>query len=462
MSILRDELIGIGEADRKRLAGSLNRLEEHLRDLKDDRDRAERALETQTEYVTTVCHEVRTQLGAVFSFSDLLLGTGLDATQRDFATQLRSCAGDLLALLNNVLDNAKLSEGRVELVAEDFSFHDLIASVSRTVCARCRAKDLRCAVTVSGDVPAILAGDRMRINQVLMNLVDNAIKFTERGNITVHVERLASLDDRVRLRFSVRDTGTGISEAAREHLFKAYSQVDRAANGAYGGTGLGLVIAAKLVSLMGGKIGCDSIPGEGSIFWFTTPLDTMADHDTADAELFEDETVAVVADDGDGDVEPAPPPLNADGTRPAHILVVEDNRVNQMLVATYLTKFGHTFSVVENGGDAIEAVKHQYYDLILMDIHMPDMDGLQTAQEIRELGGHRAMMPIIAVTANALHARRRTYLQAGMDACLTKPIDAMQMFTTIADHLQDPATRRLPMRAHNDDSDLFRETVGLA
>lgn len=462
MSILRDELIGIGEADRKRLAGSLNRLEEHLRDLKDGRDRAERALETQTEYVTTVCHEVRTQLGAVFSVSDLLLGTELDATQRDFATQLKSCAGDLLALLNNVLDNAKLSEGRVELVAEDFPFHDLIASVSRTVCARCRAKDLRCAVTVSGDVPAILAGDRLRITQVLMNLVDNAIKFTERGNITVHVERLASLDDRVRLRFSVRDTGTGISEAAREHLFKAYSQVDRAASGSYGGTGLGLVIATKLVSLMGGKIGCDSIPGEGSIFWFTTPLEPMSGHDAADAELFEDETGAdeTVADERDA--EPPPPPLNADGPRPAHILVVEDNRVNQMLVTTYLTKFGHTFSVVENGGDAIEAVKHQYYDLVLMDIHMPDMDGLQTAQEIRELGGRSANMPIIAVTANALHARRRTYLQAGMDACLTKPIDAMQLFTTIAGHLQDPATRRPPMRAHNDDADLFRETVGLA
>jgi signal transduction histidine kinase/CheY-like chemotaxis protein len=481
MDILGDDTGGAGEPDRQKLAASLKKLESYLVELRQERVTAERALDAQSEFVTTICHEVRTQLGAVFAFSDLLLATDLDETQSDYADQLKHCAGELLNLMNNVLDHAKLSEGKLELAKIPFSFSKMLESFGRTLDVRCAAKGLETNMTVTGELPDMALGDEARIRQVLMNFADNAVKFTEEGAISLHVERLASDDKRARVRFSVRDTGVGFDQQMREQLFSAYEQGDESTAVTYGGTGLGLSIATKLVEMMGGKIGCDSVLGEGSIFWFTTLVEPVeeephfaAQNDDAPAEATAQpagpdagaaDDIAVEDDGlfeaGDELAAPLTPPQRPQTQGPAHILVVEDNRVNQMLVTTYLTKFGHTFSVVDNGFDAIEAVQRHYYDLILMDVHMPEIDGLETTAEIRKLGGRWATMPIIAVTANVLHARRQTYLAAGMNACLTKPIDAMQMLNTITKHLQieRSATAELPERADNDDADLFEDTV---
>ncbi len=459
MSMVGDDTSD-GRSERERLAAHLETLEGYLATLKGEREDAEGALKAQSEYVTTICHELRTSLGAVFAFADLLAGTELDTTQREYAQQLVGGSQDMLSLLNDVLDHARLSEGRLELDARPFSLNRLIGSVGKTLDGRCRAKGIQVNIGYAGEPPDMLDGDATCVRQILMNFIDNAVKFTTSGTVSLLVEKLTEGDDDVLLRFCVRDTGAGVPDEVRDRLFSAFQQGDDATPG----TGLGLSIASKLVALMDGEIGFDSVVDTGSVFWFTARFGRVAEEETQaeDDDLF--------AEGAAGDVAPAQieMPVRPEGA-PPHVLIVEDNRVNQMLVTTYLTKFGYTFTVVDNGYDAIEEVKQTYYDLILMDIHMPEIDGLETTSAIRTLGGRAAAMPIIAVTANVLHERRRTYLDAGMDACLTKPIDAMELLATMTEHLErpnrpvvepasaEPAPQRGGERSISDDTDLFED-----
>ncbi len=429
--------------DPKNLEGSLKALEEYMVGLRIERSSAQTALRAHSEFVTMIAHEVRTSLGAIFAFSDLLLSSELNEEQYDYAYNLRSTSDGLLHLLDEVLDHTKLTEGRMELSVKPFNLNELVTSFAITLDARCAAKGLTSTIHLGADLPTAFEGDSMRLRQILVNFADNAVRFTEEGTIALGVERIGSLPGAVRIRFSISDTGAGFDEEARERMFRPYEQGEQPSAEVYGGSGLGLSICAKLAELMGGEVGCESTPGEGSRFWFEVVLDRVAEAPQDDDDLFADTTPA--ADPADGAGADAMVTAGAGSpvkqgplrtARPAHVLLVEDNKVDQMLVATYLKKFGHTYALAQNGYEAIDMVKATRFDLILMDLQLPELDGFQTTAAIRRLGGPRADIPVIAITANMLHARRKTWQDAEMDVCITKPIDALHLFKTIA-HYRD-------------------------
>ncbi len=450
--------------DPKNLDASLKALEEYMVGLRIERSSAQTALRAHSEFVTMIAHEVRTSLGAIFAFSDLLLSSELNEEQYGHAYNLRSTADGLLHLLDEVLDHTKLTEGRMELSIKPFNLNELITSFAITLEARCAAKGLASTIHHGGDLPAVFLGDSMRLRQILVNFADNAVRFTDSGTIALAVERVGALPGAAKIRFSLSDTGAGFDKETRERLFLPYEQGEQPDRDAQGGAGLGLSICAKLVELMGGEVGCDSEPGAGSHFWFEVVLDRVSETSQDDDDLFAD-TVAAVTPTENESVEPvvavtaeAPDeqgPLRT--ARPALILLVEDNKVDQMLVSTYLKKFGHTYALAQDGYEAIDMMQATRFDMVLMDLKLPELDGFQTTAAMRKLGGRHAEIPIIAITANMLHARRKTWLDADMDACLTKPIDALHLFKSIA-HYRDNG-RDLPTPPANvpaadaDDSD---------
>jgi CheY-like chemotaxis protein/HPt (histidine-containing phosphotransfer) domain-containing protein len=268
--------------------------------------------------------------------------------------------------------------------------------------------------TLSDDVPRALRGDPARLRQILFNLVGNAIKFTETGSVRVDVTRVEPSNGRTKLRIAVIDTGIGISEEARAGLFEEFSQADRSITRRFGGTGLGLAIAKRLVEAMGGELGVDSALGQGSTFWFTVALDSAA--------------APVVAAAAHEEV-PVPP---------LRVLLAEDNLVNQQVALGLLGRRGHTVDVVGDGAAAVEAVRARSYDVVLMDVHMPKMDGIEATRAIRRLPGEKARVPILALSASAMRSEAENALAAGMDGALPKPIDPVLLARTLARHASAP------------------------
>jgi signal transduction histidine kinase/ActR/RegA family two-component response regulator len=374
------------------------------------RERAEAADRAKSELLAVVSHELRTPMGAVISMSELLLNSPLDTTQRRYAETLQQSARSLLTVLNDILDYSKLEAGRFELDRAAFDLHELVKSVGSEVQARAREKGLKGVVNVGMSCPRFVKGDATRLRQVLTNLTDNAVKFTSTGAVHLHANS-GEASGRLALRFDVTDTGIGFSEFQKERLFQPYVQADRTKANEYGGTGLGLSIARRLVELMGGEIGCESAVGQGSLFWFTIPTER------AETTPFKD----------------AP----GTGTLTGHVLVVEDNAVNRMLIGAYLEEFGLTYDVVENGGEALVRLAAKDYDLVLMDIMMPELDGVETTKRIRKLGGDTAEVPIVALTAHAMKGDREDYLAAGMDGYVSKPIRGRDLFAALVPYLSD-------------------------
>jgi CheY-like chemotaxis protein len=376
------------------------------------REKAESENAAKSELLATVCHEVRTPLGAIISMADLLLGTQLDARQRQYAETLQQSGRSLLAILNEILDHSKLEAGRVELDEAAFDCIALMRSVSAELDARAREKGLASRFDCADGFPAELKGDPIRLRQILNNLIDNAIKFTERGSVRVRAGYGEDGDD-VMLRFEVADTGIGMSQEQIARLSESYSQTDSSVAIKYSGTGLGLSIARRLARLMGGDLGCESTARAGSMLWFTVRLHLVQARpaDTAPAK-----------------------PRAGGGPLQGHVLVVEDNHVSQMLIETYLEQFGLRYTVAKNGQQAIDLLRSQKFDVVLMDIMMPVMDGIEATRQIRALGGPAASVPIIALTANVMKGDRETYLAAGMNGYVTKPIGAADLFNALAEH----------------------------
>jgi PAS domain S-box-containing protein len=374
-------------------------------------DRAIEAAEVKSQFLATMSHEIRTPINAVVGMSELLLQTPLSDEGREYTATVRDSAASLLSIVNDILDFSKIEAGRMEL--ERVAFVPLLAVENATdiLAAAAHKKRLSLSTDIAPDVPRRVLGDADRLRQVLLNLIGNAVKFTAQGSVTVRaaVDRVEA-DTAVVLRFSVSDTGPGIAPEVAERLFEPFRQADQSTRRRFGGTGLGLSISRRIVELMGGTIGFESDVGRGSTFWFAVPFPTAAASTESEPqpEATHGALEAVEEPHGEGVL----------------VLVAEDNPVNRTLALQQLKKLGYRAHAVTDGREAIDALAHRSYDLILMDCQMPELDGFEATREIRRSeasrGGH---VPIVAMTANALDGDREACLAAGMDHYLAKPVE---------------------------------------
>jgi signal transduction histidine kinase/ActR/RegA family two-component response regulator len=401
------------------LAGRLEALvDERTLALRAALERAEAGTRAKSEFLATMSHEIRTPLNGVVGMIELLRGTRLDGEQRGYVDTLLQSADTLFAIINDVLDFSRIEAGRLELERRPFSPLRLAQDVLAMLRPQAEHKGLAMLLW-AGPLPERLLGDPTRLQQVWLNLLSNAIKFTERGEVRLELRGERLDDGRWRLHGAVTDTGIGMNEAQRERLFEAFTQVDASMSRRYGGSGLGLAISSRLVALMDGSITVDSRPGEGSRFGFDLRLDAAAAASAsgiAGASQVAPAAPAAPACGVDGpDAPQAPPPSTL------RVLLAEDNPVNQMLALATLSKLGIEATLARDGAEAVDALRVAAYDVVLMDMQMPGVDGLEATRRIRAAGVAIAQPWIVALTANAFDRDREACLAAGMDDFVAKP-----------------------------------------
>jgi len=391
--------------------------EARIRDLESSNHRLEETGKNKQQFLANVSHEIRTPMNGILGMTELLLDSELSADQRDFAKAVRASAEALLALVNDILDYSKVESGRFTLVSMTFSLNEQLSQLSKLFQPRVDAKNVHLRFEASSGIPDVLRADSSRIRQILVNLIGNAVKFTpEGGTIVVRVREIQEQLNELTLRFEVEDSGIGIAPEHQQSIFQAFSQGDESLALQYGGTGLGLAICAQLVRLMRGEIHVESQLGKGSLFWFTVPCSVVSQ---GSAELYRaSESAPEFAD------VPA-------ATNVRSILLAEDNPVNQKLALHLLQKQGHTVTIAQNGAEAVRLSATKRFDLILMDVQMPVMDGAAATAQIRASERPGQHVPIVAVTAHAMAGDREKYLALGMDDYVTKPIDRQELFATV-------------------------------
>ena len=377
------------------------------------KERAEKAARAKSEFLANMSHELRTPLTSVIGFSGLLQGSAhLPREERVYVERIATASEALLGVINDILDYSKLEADAIEMDPEPFDARALVDGAAAIIESQCSAKGLALKVAAAADTPERLTGDKGRLRQVILNFLSNAVKFTARGEVRLELGGRFDENGRWRMRVAVSDTGIGIPAEKIEELFHRFTQADASTTRVYGGTGLGLAISRRLVELMGGEIGVDSAPGRGSTFWFEAPL-TVAEADDETSEAGRGQAV--------------------DSMIRGRVLMADDAAANRELVSAILRNLGLEIDAVADGAEAVHAAQSGAYDLVLMDVHMPVMDGLTATREIRRMqAGTGRRTPILALTANVQAEQAARCLEAGMDGHLAKPIQIPELAAALA------------------------------
>ncbi|MBI1291790.1 response regulator [bacterium] len=402
---------------------------QHEADLIAARDAAEAATRAKSEFLATVSHEIRTPLNGIIGMANLLVDSPLSEEQSDQARTVVQSAEALLSLINDILDLSKVEAGKMEVRNEPFELSLVCEEVIRLLSSRATCKYLELKLHFPDRLPRHVEGDNRRLRQILLNLIGNALKFTDRGEVRLSVDGKADGEDRFVYTFRIKDTGPGIPEGQRHRLFLAFGQLDSTSTRRHGGTGLGLAICRKLVELMGGTIGVESEPGRGSTFWFTLPLALVPEPAAPSTIVAKLTAHRLVMPDGS----------------PPRLLLAEDNMINQRVAKTMLSRLGCEVDVASHGVEAVEKVSRAKYDVILMDCQMPEMDGYDATRAIRALPSSKGTAPIIALTANAMEGDREKCLEAGMNDFLTKPLSDSDLVNSLKRWLPEGSLRPRPI-----------------